>query len=153
MMTVAELIREVLDYIRRGFYSGRVREFLRDQRALTKAIARYGYACDERGWDFSVPDLQAELHGILIRVLEHRADIRYLPVYLEGAVDRHVRCRAEELSLRARRVGVVAPEIVSRLRVQRVRDPKPVEILAAVYRDLRRRRRRKTPEPKTGQLL
>lgn len=145
-MTVPDLISETLLRVRRAFYAGRVREFKRDERALTRAIARYGYACAQRGWSFGVREIEAELAALLLRIREQRADIRYLPVYLEGAVDRHIRLRAEELSARAKRTAPHVNRVLAGVQtVTAVIEPSPVEVLALLYRDLRARRRKPAP--------
>jgi hypothetical protein len=144
-MSVPELIEDVLRRIRStDRYHGRDREFLRDRTALTKAIARYGYACNERGWHFQPNEILGDLVALLRDIVNKNAPIGYFPVYLEGAVDRHIRTRAEELNERARKSKLPAalvPKIVSGTQVVRVIEPTSVELLDAIYRDLKARRK------------
>jgi hypothetical protein len=102
-MTVSELIDQVLQSIARDFYGEtRIREFMRDRTPLMKAIARYGYTCTQRGWSFEVPHILKEVMEVLISMRDKQAEIKWLPKYLEGAIDRHIRQRAEELSAQAK---------------------------------------------------
>jgi hypothetical protein len=108
-MTIPELIERVLGAIRSQFYADRPREFLRDERALTKALCRYGHECHQRGWDFAAEDIRADLMKLLNEIKRTGAKIGYLPVYLEGAVTRHIGQRAEELSALAKSRSAVLP--------------------------------------------
>lgn len=84
-----------------GHYSEKpVRIWWRDRPALIKALCRYGKACDARGWEFDEHHIFKDLLGVLTRLAPPQE--AWLPVYLEGAVDRHVRKRAEELSAKAK---------------------------------------------------
>lgn len=143
-MTIPELITEVLDSIRRQFYAERTREFKRDERALLKAISKWGYECAARGWDFRVEFIAFQFRELLMDTRKREADIKYLPVYLEGAVKRWIGQRAEELQLEARKANSVA-STVKRIEgktraVEVVRERTNTEVLAAVYQDLRRRK-------------
>lgn len=141
-MTVADLIAEVTTKIRNVFYADRpAREFLRDERAITRAIARYGYECDNRGWDFQVEFIRRDLLDLLRSMRDKSADIKYLPVYLEGAVDRHVRTRAEELAAAAKAIPNIVKRSVKDLAVTNAIEKTPVETLALLYGDLNKRRR------------
>lgn len=145
-MTVPDLITSVLSQIRNGFYAERTRDFMRDERQLTKAIARWGYECEQRGWDFTPDFIANELRQLLIKIKQTDADIGYMPVYLEGAVTRSIRMRAEELSAaaKARRTPAkLAQKIVNGVKVGDVREPTTVEVLAKVFTELKRQRRAK----------
>jgi hypothetical protein len=123
---------------------------------LLKAIARYGYACNERGWSFEPEQIFRDLVGLLREIVEQHADVKYFPVYLEGAVDRHIRMRAEELNARAkqaRTVARLASQAVGKTQVVRVVAPTAVETLDALYRQLKKPRRRKMSSPKQEALL
>jgi hypothetical protein len=111
-MTVADLIARCMDAIRVQFYaSASPRDFPRDSRALTKAIARYGYACNERGWQFEPNVICRDILSILPRIEPPRH--QWLPLYLETCIDRHVGMRAEELSAQAKQQRTV-PLLVSK---------------------------------------
>jgi hypothetical protein len=144
-MTIPELIEDVLRRIRStDRYHGRDREFLRDRSALMKAIARYGYECEQRGWDVKPDAILSDLVGLLRDIVNKGADIKYFPVYLEGAVDRHLRTRAEEMNLAAkaaRAVPRLVQKTVAATDVVRVIEKTPVEILATLYTDLKKRRK------------
>lgn len=143
-MTVADLIFEVLTLIRNQFYADRVREFKRDERALMKAITRYGYECNRRHWQFQTQFIFKELSALLLKIRTRGAQIEYLPVYLEGAVDRHIRTRAEELSAEAKRlngVQVLAPKLATAVPVAVVARPSDVETMDLLFKELRRHKR------------
>lgn len=143
-MTLNQLVTGLLRRLFAEHYGpDKLREFARDRNALLKAIARYGHECASRGWYFEESAIFCDLNRILDTLRRNRADIRYLPVYLEGTVDRHIRLRAEELSAAARSL---APRL-ERIRrglppaVPRVIERKPVEVLDALWRSLGARRR------------
>lgn len=156
-MTVPELIKDVLRRIRAlDRYHGRDREFMRDQHALQRAIARYGYACHERGWSLAPDAILADLVALLRQIVEQDADIKYFPIYLEYAVDRHVRTRAEELSAQAksaRSVPRLAARAVAGIPVVQVVERSAVEQLAMLYRDLKPRRKIKVKVSKAKQEM
>lgn len=97
-MNTAEVIERALRGIRDQFYpedAQGVRAFARDRNALTKAICRYGAACDARGWRFDEGRIISAILKLLPQI--KAPDHQYLPVYLEKCIDRHVGQRAEEL--------------------------------------------------------
>lgn len=164
-MTVPEIIANVLDKIRRDFYGdARIREFMRDQRQLMKAIATYGYECNERGWNFEPDFIYQELMKLLLEIRTAEADVQYLPVYLAGAIRRHIGQRAEELSAKAKQIDHKVASLIAQVGQNSrsaVREPKPVEVLAEMYKGIKqiqRARRRKAHAAKAaksaqGQLL
>ena len=153
-MTVDQLIEEVLNSIRNHWYADRIREFKRDERALMRAILRYGYECDQRGWPFDVPFIFGELMTLLKKIRTTDADIKYLPVYLDGAVKRWIGGRAEELSARAKTIRVQTHRTVAALgRVEAIHEPTGVEVCAAVFKALRKRPHRPAAKAKQGDLL
>lgn len=148
-MTLDALISTLLNRIFREHYGpARGREYLRDQRALTQAIARYGHVCAERGWHFEEAAIFCDISRILDNVRTAKADIKYLPAYLEGAIDRHCRLRAEELSEEAKRLRQPLRKVQSNLPspVQVVIHQPVVEVLDGLWRDLKRRQRRTRAE-------
>jgi putative lipoic acid-binding regulatory protein len=153
-MTIPDLIDTVLGVIQRQFYPDDVRGFKRDERALMKAVARYGYECNKNSWDLQPGFIQKELLAILMEIRRSGAEFRYLPVYLEGAVDRHIRQRAEELQDKARSVCRNVSKIVNRSqRVEAVVQATEVEVLARLYQDLKRRKSvRPARKPVTKEL-
>jgi len=145
-MSVDQLITEVLNSIRNHWYAERVREFKRDERALTRAILRYGFECEQRGWHFDGPFIFGELMSLLKKIRTSEADIKYLPVYLDGAVKRWIGGRAEELSAKAKNIRVQTHKVVAGLeRVTVQRELTDVEVCAKVFRSLARSQRRKAP--------
>jgi hypothetical protein len=63
-------------------------------------------------------------------------------VYLEAAVDKHVRIRAEEIASEARKIGPKVAKVVAGIRpVPEIRRITQVEVLGMIYRDLRRHKR------------
>jgi hypothetical protein len=149
-MTVADLIARCLSAIRSQFYEDQApRNFHRDERALTKAIARYGYVCNERGWQFDELHVTRAIVDLLPKIKP--PDRQYLPTYLENCIDRHVRQRAEELSAKAKatpnRLAIVlkaASAMATATEAAAVvtpRAPSATEQLDQIYRDLARRKR------------
>jgi hypothetical protein len=123
---------------------------MRDERALTKAIARYGYECTQRGWEFDSKHILTALMNLLNEIKRSGANIDYLPVYLDGAVKRHIGQRAEELSAAAKSTPRNVARVVKGVQtVEAVREPSATEILATVYKDLRRRRKKPVRTPPT----
>ena len=161
-MTIPDLIANLLGVLRNQFYADAPREFLRDERQLTKAVARYGYECNQRGWHFEPQFIQDDLLKLLNEIKRTGADIGYLPVYLEGAVDRRVRQRAEELSAQAKANKL--PNAVKKLMrglevVEAVREPTHCETLGLLWQQLAKRKQatraalRKQPKAKPMELF
>jgi hypothetical protein len=147
-MTVAELIRLVMGSIERDHYEDRPREFSRDYRALEKAIASYGYHCADRGWHFEPREILREIMSVLISMRGKRETIGYLPIYLAGAIKRHCGMKAEEFATRARAIKPRINRIVEGTKITVIVEPSGAEILAAVYKDLRKPRAKKSsPKP------
>jgi hypothetical protein len=164
-MTVTQLIANVLDKIRRDFYRDRAREYKRDERALMKTIARYGYECNQRGWYFEAQFIYQDLLKLLLAIRTAEADIQYLPVYLEGAIDRHLRQRAEEFSAQAKAIDGRCHRILNTLapsggegRDEGARQLTPVEILGEMFKGIKtiqksRRHARQAAPEKQKELL
>jgi hypothetical protein len=156
-MTVAALIEIILRHIRQDFYGDHDREFFRDRLALTKAIARYGFECNSRHWEFSTEAIRADLLKLLNTMRDKKCDIAYLPTYLEGAVDRHIRFRADELNDLGKDGRNIISKTMDGIKPADVREATPVETLGALYKDLKQRRRKrktaKLPTAKQEELL
>jgi hypothetical protein len=143
-MSIPDLIANLLGVLRNQFYADTPREFLRDERALTKAIARYGYECAQRGWHFEPQFMQDDILKVLNEIKRTGAEIGYLPVYLEGAVDRHIRQRAEELSAKAKASKL--PNSIKKVLngfevVEAVREPTHCETLGLLWQQLAKRKK------------
>ena len=153
-MTTADLITNVLEEISKRFYGqSRVREFQRDLTALSRAIARYGYECHSRGWELEAVAIQEDLLALLRSMVPNQAKIEYLPIYLEGAVDRHIRLRAEELQAAAVAAESVVKRTMAGVRVGEAPAAlSTTAALAALYRDLRFGRKRHAAAPVARQL-
>lgn len=157
-MTVDELIDAVVARIHKEHYVGtsRLPFFHRDRVALEKSVARYGYECHQRGWEFEPATIWGEMMRILDSMKERTEAIQiWFPLYLESAVDRHIRLRAEELSAEHKRVANVVKRATAGVQVAAVREPTTVEILAALWTNQARRRRQRqkvAAAPKTQQL-
>lgn len=151
-MTLSAAIDLLLERIRREHYAHRdTHAWKRDERALMQAIARYGHECSTRGWYFEEAEIWAAINRLLDTMLPKRDQIRYLPIYLERAVDQHIRERAEELSDRAKAITTPLSAVrrgmqpaPARVVIQR----QPVEVLSDLWRDLRRRHRARKTEQK-----
>lgn len=148
-MTIPELIAQVLDTLRRNFYTDkqsgavRIRDFMRDERQLIKAIATYGYECNQRGWQFQADFIYQELMKLLLQIRTQEPDIDYLPVYLAGAIRRHIGQRAEELSARAKRMpdkiaNVIAGVTKACTVAPAARQPSDVEVFDQLYRGIKK---------------
>lgn len=141
-MTIPELIAEVLQVIRNQFYADRpAREFLRDERYLVGALGTYGYECAQRGWSFDVPFIQRELLGLLQTFKRQNIEARWMPIYLQNAIRRHIGQRAEELRASQCSVPRCTRKVVDGVQPVVVIEKTPIETLAAVYQDIRRQRR------------
>ena len=141
MNQVAELVQTVLGAIRYQWYADRTREFKRDERALTQAIAHWGFECDERGWDFSPAQIQRHLLDLLNQIKRQGGDITYLPIYLNGAVKRWIGQHAEELQDEQQSTRKRVAQVVSGVQSVVIKEPTAVETLGLLYRDLRRRKK------------
>lgn len=151
-MSIDDLITDTLDVIRSQFYADRPREFKRDETALMKAIARWGYECRQRGWHFDAQFIQRQFLELLNDIKRRGAEIKWLPVYLHGAVGRWIGQRAEELQVQARSMGTKVSKIVQGVRtVDAVVEKSDTEILATLYRDLRKKSRSRRAKPKQRQ--
>jgi hypothetical protein len=140
-LSVPELITTILSQLRHGFYSDKPpRDFKRDERALTKAIARWGYECHQRGWDFTPSFIRADITELLNQIKRSDASIQYLPVYLDGAIRKRIGLRSEELQAAARAVTPKVNKIVDGVQTVVVREVTATETLALLYKDLRRRK-------------
>ena len=143
-MKISTLITTITASIRDSWYRGLPREYKRDERALMKCIARYGYECERRGWNFNATDIQADLLTLLNQIKHSGAVIGYLPVYLEGAVDRRIRLRAEQLSASAKSIQASTTRVLSGVQpIKDLREQTDVEVLSALYRDLKSRRKKR----------
>lgn len=159
-MTIPELIEAVLGSIRGQFYGDKpAREFLRDRPALMKAIARWGYVCAQRGWDFQSSFIARDLCLLLNEIKRQRVEIKYLPTYLHGAVDKRVRVRAEELQAAARLLAPKVNRSVAGIRPVVVVERSDTEVLATLYRGLSAQQRQRRAgrvagvKQKQGELL
>lgn len=150
-MAVSDLVEGLLGQIRTTWYAGRAREYKRDERALLKGIARYGHECARRGWEFEAQAIYDDILPMLRKMT--RQEIGYLPVYLEAAIDQHVRERAEELRAAAAQPGRGAMRIAEGVqRVEVIRVAGVVETLAEIYKDLRKRPKPNKKSTPTKQL-
>jgi hypothetical protein len=162
-MTVAELINQVLDLIFQQFecyQELRVRDFMRDRPALMKAVARLGYTCEQNGWQLDVQECKQVLMAVLQDLKLRQDRINYLPIYLEGAVKRHLGQKAEEYSARQksrgsnRQTAVIARESLDGVTVvTAVKEKTATETLSELYVQLKKCRRKKSPAPAKQQTL
>jgi hypothetical protein len=156
-MKVDALIAIVERRIHDDFYRDRDREFFRDRLFLRQAIARYGFECNSRGWQFSAEDICKELLSLLEKMRRQKDSIEWLPRYLESTVDRHLRLRADELNERGKAGRNIINNTISGIKPAAVREATPVETLDALYKDLKQRRRKrktaKLPTAKQTDLL
>lgn len=136
-MTVSDLIKSVLSEIRKAFYAqSSIRIYMRDHAQLTKSVARYGFECNRRGWEFEPQFIADDLTKLLRRINESGTEFEYFPVYLEHAVDGHIRNRAEELSAKAKLIGPRVKELIDGVKPVVMVEKKTVEVLSDLYREL-----------------
>jgi len=150
-MTVDELIAETLNKVRNFFYADRLREFKRDERALMKAVLRYGHECHQRGWEFDAEFIYREVSKVLQSIRTGGSDVQYLPVYLDGAMKRAVGGRSEELQVEAKARRANPVKLVSGLnRVQAVIEKSAAQTCSEVFTALaaQQRARRAARKPK-----
>ena len=153
-MTIPELINNVLDVLRNQHYAGRPpRDYVRDERFLIAAIATYGKECKDRGWLFDAPFLQRELLGLLMTFKKSGVEVTWMPIYLQGAIRRHIGQRAEELQASARNITRCATKIVAGVQPVAIIEPSDTELLARLYNDVRKLRRQRTAARKIKVLV
>lgn len=151
-MTVADLIRAVEKRLWMQFYN-RHETFFRDRQAIQKAISRYGYQCNERGWSPDPEFIYQEISRVIDSAIKAKADIQYLPAYLEQGIDMAVRTRAEEIQAQSRQLDNIAAKIVHGVNgVTAIVEPKPVEVLAHLYKNLNKPRCKKCVEQRQLRL-
>lgn len=143
-MTVPELISTLLEQLRNQFYQDKSpRDFKRDERFLIGAIGTYGYECARRGWEFDVPFMYRELCELLLSFKRSGTAIEWMPLYLQGSIRRSIGLRAEKLQVQARAVAPLAAKIVAGVKgVTAIERPTNAQLMAAVYQDVRKLRRR-----------
>lgn len=159
-MTIPELVAEVLAMLRDQLYGDRtVSEYFRDEKHLKKAIARYGYACAQRGWEFDVPFIRQQLIEVVL-VVKRQQVSGWLPVYLEQAIDQHVREHAEELNAKAKAIRTISEKNLGKLQVAPAvaPAPTPIELLSMLHQDIKRAQKvrqasKVKPRAKQGELL
>ena len=145
-MTVPELISRVLDMLQGQFYCDLPRSaWYRDEKYLVAAIGTYGHECRQRGWEFSAEFICGELTRLIRSFMKSGVEPRWMPVYLQNAIRQHIRERADELNAQGK-VGRGPAAILQALvgdlkRVEAVREPSAIDLMASVYRDVRQLRR------------
>lgn len=139
---IAELVVDVLGALRSQFYCDLpARDYVRDERFLTAALATYGHECRQRGWLFDAGFLKGELLGLLQTFKRHGVEPKWMPVYLQGAIRRHIGTRAEELQAAARNVPKNVTRIVAGVQPVVVVEKSATELLALLYADVRKMKR------------
>jgi hypothetical protein len=147
-MTIPQLIDKSLraceGFERYQGDTGKLR-FIRERNPLIKAIMRFGYECHQRGWDFSAEEIIAPIQVVIqcAKDREFEREIKgWLPVYLEGAIDRHIRLKAEEYNAKAKEHKsakyIVAKAMAGIKAVEAIREPTQCEMQAAAYKNLQR---------------
>ncbi len=157
-MTIEALIKQTLDIIWQNHYELREREFHRDKRALLKCISRYGYLCKQRHWHVEPGFILREIMAVLQRTRKAKADIEYLPAYLDVAITKAVGQRSEEIAAEAlnntnRHLVKIVKDTV---KITAVLQPTAVEILDTLYKNIAQHKRAKkaaTVKAKQGELL
>lgn len=140
-MTVPDLIGTVLESVYKKFYVDREVIFYRDKTHIVKAITRYGHECHSRGWSISLKHIE----GAIFKILEKTKvdEVRYLPVYLEKAVDQHVRERSEELHDIALNINTQTGRIRIPKPTNKTRTLSDCDVMSRIYVDLKTKMKNK----------
>lgn len=141
----------VLSKLRLKFYEDRWLEFEKDKTALIKAMARYGFECNRRHWQFSVEDIFQAISGVIARIT--RKDIDYLPAYLESAIDGYVRSKAEELSDQAKTTNHNCHYVLGGLKPVMVIEKSGTEQMDKLYKTLSKKLNKGKATHKQKELL
>lgn len=142
---VADLIGKLESRIRHEFYRGHP-TFFRDRDAIRRAIARYGYECERRGWNPEPQFIHDEITRILDSAFVHRADIKFLPVYLDHAIAMTVALRAEEIKASKQQIGNIVRGVFSAVeKVEIIREPTTAEVLSDLFKYLYKPKTPKLP--------
>lgn len=159
-MNPAELIEQVLTHIQRQFYCDfPARDFFRDRTDLIAAIATFAHECNVRDWQFDASFIYREISKILTSFKHSGTEIKWMPIYLQDAIRRHIGEHAEELKelAKSNRGSAISsarlvPGLIGRLRPVQILEPTAVEIAAKLYHDIRaiRRKRAATTRAKTA---
>lgn len=139
----------------RGYYETRgngEREFQRDLPRLRLGILRYGKECSDRGWEFDLDHFERALVALLNDLLPRADNIKFLPLYLESAVRRHIDQRAEELNLKNKRdagLDHVVGNVLKKMKrvegdiVTVFNDTAATEMAAQLWKQMKEHARRK----------
>jgi len=138
-MTVDELILSVSERIRTDIYgANHQHEFYRDRHMIYRAIGMAGHECLEKEWLLSTDLLHNQLMQLMSSIEAHKVGIRYFPAYFACAIKKWMGQHAEEWSVQAKRVEPHCARIVHRTqRVEAIIQPSAVEVLDALYRNLK----------------
>lgn len=148
-MTIPDLLTLTLARIHKQFYTGRQNDFFRDQRALVKAIARYGYECAQRNWHIEPRAIYQDIHKLLTSIAGRRTEFEYLPVYLDEAVRSHVNRRAEEISelSRSQAVNRKVRQVMRDTQLVAQVEPTSVDVLGQLFTQIKRPGFKPKPKP------
>lgn len=144
-MTIEDFLTLLNRKIKISFYQDqrgqwrRDRNWMRDQHQLNKALLRYAYECDRRGWEPAVEDIFNDLQDLLIGLETQEHDGKgariWFPKYLEACVDKRVNLQAEQLNRTKQAPATYTRQIVDGLTVvNEIRTP--VRDMAALYRGI-----------------
>lgn len=129
------MLEAVLTIVRSKFYADRPNDYFSQRRDLMKAILKYAYICEQRGWDFDNHELATQIISVLQKV--NRKEFTYIPAYLNEAITRHVNYRAEELNAKAKLITPRLAKIVRNTEVvQAIIPERAVETATALYKKL-----------------
>jgi hypothetical protein len=150
-MNPAELIERVLTHIHGQFYCDlKERDFFRDRADLIAAIATFAHECNVRDWQFDATFIYREISTILTSFKHSGTEIKWMPIYLQDAIRRHIGEHAEELnelakSNRGSATGAarLVHGLVGKLRPVQIVEPTAVEVSAKLYHDIRAIRRKR----------
>lgn len=146
-MNIHELVVKLTRQIQLDFYGGKPREFYKDYRALVKAITRYGYECQQRGWEPDADSIYKDIAGILMRARWRDKKIDYLPAYLQTAITQHVNTRAEEIQARSASSGRTVSIVMDGMQPVANVVSGDAELLAKIHTSIiRKKSERKAPQ-------
>lgn len=149
----ADTIAELLAEINGRFYKGSTaRQWLRDQKPLTKALTWPATWLATRAITLPLDRYEAILRGILDTITEHgeTAAIRYFPVYFEHCVRLWFAHHGEEVYEERKHIRNAIDIAALTRAATRPTQPDPMETLAQVNRVLMSGRKRQKTASKEG---
>lgn len=153
-MTTDQLIASVLRDIWTNFYEPHSHDFFRDKPQLVRAICHYAFLCEQRGWNPDLEFVNCEILRLLQVARASTTKIRYLPAWLHESIRKNVNQRAEEIQQARQETPKVISRALANIRkVELIREPTNVEVLAKLYKSIARGKRKSHIDRKQLKLI